>query len=134
MNTTSLFNDDIFENEFSFEELEINNKISKFMNIGYIDDIIEFVESKRSVIQLCIDSKDKEYRKTISECSRVAQNCFWSDEFDTEEIGIGDLYMKFLHDKGINYAEFGKVVRKYWEEIDGYCLRNFKSKYKSMNH
>ena len=35
MNTTSLFNDDIFENEFSFEELDVNAKITMFMDMKY---------------------------------------------------------------------------------------------------
>lgn len=35
MNTPSLFNDDIFEAEFSFEELDVNAKITMFMDMKY---------------------------------------------------------------------------------------------------
>ena len=132
MNTTSLFNDNIFENEFSFEELKINAKITMFMDMKYTNKLIKFIEEKRTVIEETINNKDKNQRKTISDCIFVAFNCFLGDEFETFKHCwlIGD---KIFVSHGISYESYQNVCKKYIKLITDYGLQNFTSKYKKMN-
>lgn len=132
MNTTSLFTDDIFENEFSFEELEINAKITMFMDMKYTNKLIKFIEEKRTVIEETINNKDKNQRKTISDCIFVAFNCFLGDEFETHPHCwlIGD---KIFGSHGISFEAYQNICKKYIKLITDYGLQNFTSKYKKMN-
>ena len=132
MNTTSLFNDDIFEAEFSFEELDVNAKITMFMDMKYTNKLIKFIEEKRTVIEETINNKDKNQRQTISDCIFVAFNCFLGDEFETHPHCwlIGD---KIFGSHGISYEAYKNVCKKYIKLITDYGLQNFTSKYKKMN-
>ena len=132
MNTASLFDDDIFENEFSFEELKINAKITMFMDMKYTNKMIKFIEEKRTLIEETINNKDKNQRKTISDCIFAAFNCFLGDEFETHPHCwlIGD---KIFGSHGISYEAYKNVCKKYIKFITDYGLQNFTSKYKKMN-
>lgn len=138
MNTTSLFDDEIFETEENvYGELEETFLVRNFMNGSYMNDIIAYIENHRNVIEDTINNKDKNLRMTISETMYGIYTCFLDELFGEDDsihkvicvVGRDGIFEK----QGFKAKEIFQVTKKYLADSRQYAIQNFTSKYKRMN-